>query len=175
MRRPRGKKKSIGVSLFPFLAVLICTMGALIVLLVLVVKRASVYANEQQGQAASKWEEDEERLRQEQETEEFRRSTLVGLRPQLTQQLADHRKELGHLESHIRELQDELDPLRKRFQDLQNIDAATQRDPRAGLAQDRVPRVAPGQLSATIRRARARTDAAGSVRAWFTADAASFP
>ncbi len=128
MRRPRGKKKSIGVSLFPFLAVLICTMGSMIVLLVLLVKRASVSAKEQQSQAASKWEEDEERLRQEQETEEFRRSTLLGLRPQLTQQLADHRKELGHLESHIRDLQDELGPLRKQFQDLQNIDPANQRD-----------------------------------------------
>ena len=41
-RRPRGETH---VSLFPFLAVLICTMGSLIVLLVLVVEQARAYAS----------------------------------------------------------------------------------------------------------------------------------
>ena len=42
MKRFRTQKTAVGVSLFPFLAVLICTMGALIVLLVLVVQMAHV-------------------------------------------------------------------------------------------------------------------------------------
>ncbi len=40
MRR-RAKRENVGVALFPFLAVLICTMGALIVLLVMNVQQAS--------------------------------------------------------------------------------------------------------------------------------------
>ena len=42
MRRRRAKSVQPGVSLFPFLAVLICTLGVLIVLLVLAVKSASI-------------------------------------------------------------------------------------------------------------------------------------
>ena len=36
----RNRRQPIGIALFPFLAVLICTMGALIVLLVLTVQQA---------------------------------------------------------------------------------------------------------------------------------------
>ena len=43
-RRPRDN--SIGVSLFPFLAVLLCTMGALIVLLVFIAGQASLEASQ---------------------------------------------------------------------------------------------------------------------------------
>ena len=45
MRRPRFRKPAVKMSLFPFLAVLICTMGALIVLLVTVVQQARVHAS----------------------------------------------------------------------------------------------------------------------------------
>ena len=45
MRRPSTRKPATSVSLFPFLAVLVCTMGALIVLLVLVVQLARVQAD----------------------------------------------------------------------------------------------------------------------------------
>ncbi len=50
MKRYRTQKTTVGVSLFPFLAVLICTMGALIVLLVLVVQMARVDASESMHQ-----------------------------------------------------------------------------------------------------------------------------
>ena len=45
MSRQRTRKPAVGIQLFPFLAVLICTMGALIVLLVLVVSQARVHAD----------------------------------------------------------------------------------------------------------------------------------
>ena len=44
MSRARGKKP-LAISLFPFLAVLICTMGSLIVLLVLVLQQSRVQAS----------------------------------------------------------------------------------------------------------------------------------
>ncbi|MBB76057.1 MAG: hypothetical protein CMJ75_16240, partial [Planctomycetaceae bacterium] len=46
MRRRANRKPETRVALFPFLAVLVCTMGALIVLLVLVVQQARVQAVE---------------------------------------------------------------------------------------------------------------------------------
>ena len=44
MRSGRARKPITGVSLFPFLAVLICTMGALIVLLLIMVQQGHVEA-----------------------------------------------------------------------------------------------------------------------------------
>ena len=54
MRRRRAKLAQPGVSLFPFLAVLICTLGVLIVLLVLAVKSATIQQDRQQQAVASK-------------------------------------------------------------------------------------------------------------------------
>ena len=41
MIRRRFRKQAVTMALFPFLAVLVCTMGALIVLLVMVVQQAA--------------------------------------------------------------------------------------------------------------------------------------
>ena len=46
MRRHRKRRSPAGVSLFPFLAVLICTLGVLIVLLVIAVKAAESTADQ---------------------------------------------------------------------------------------------------------------------------------
>ena len=49
MKRLKRPKSGISVSLFPFLAVLICTMGVLIVLLVIAVKAADQHAARNQA------------------------------------------------------------------------------------------------------------------------------
>ena len=46
MKRSRAKQSAGGFSLFPFLAVLLCTVGVLIVMLVLMVQMARVDAAE---------------------------------------------------------------------------------------------------------------------------------
>src|SRR5215471_18192849 len=55
------KRETAGVSLFPFLAVLLCTMGALIVLLVILARRVEAQAREQHLMAVA------ERVHKEQE------------------------------------------------------------------------------------------------------------
>jgi uncharacterized protein YlxW (UPF0749 family) len=50
MRRRRKKRSQLSVSLFPFLAVLICTLGVLIVMLVMAVKSADDQANKVQSE-----------------------------------------------------------------------------------------------------------------------------
>ena len=51
MRRPRKRRTPPGVSLFPFLAVLICTLGVLIVMLVIAVKAADSSASNSTAEA----------------------------------------------------------------------------------------------------------------------------
>ncbi len=109
MRRRPLRKPSISVSLFPFLAVLICTMGALIVLLVLVVHQARVHADTIADAVAQQNDEEQQaaraKLREEQEDVDWRREILEQQRTELTGQLADRRLELSHLEDHIRRLE----------------------------------------------------------------------
>ena len=60
MSRNRRQVNQFAVSLFPFLAVLICTMGVLIIMLVLAVKSAEV--NAQQVRDDYEQEVDQQRL-----------------------------------------------------------------------------------------------------------------
>ena len=62
MRRRRRTRTSLGVSLFPFLAVLICTLGVLIVLLVLAVRSADVRASKEQSDHQERYEQQQKRL-----------------------------------------------------------------------------------------------------------------
>ncbi|MDP6446804.1 MAG: hypothetical protein QGG36_12840 [Pirellulaceae bacterium] len=105
MRRRRQRKTGLKVALFPFLAVLTCTMGALIVLLVMVVNQARSHAEQR---------EDDLRLQQADELDEkrsqfaefqWRAEVLEPQRKQLLNDLANKRNELAHLEEHIRALE----------------------------------------------------------------------
>ncbi|MEX2173497.1 MAG: hypothetical protein WD872_03990 [Pirellulaceae bacterium] len=103
----RSARQNLSVALFPFLAVLICTMGALIVLLVLFTHQAKVHAktvaaDRQQAVAASA---DEQRLLQEQlEDADWRRELLLQQRGEKARELAEGRARLTHLEQHLAQL-----------------------------------------------------------------------
>ncbi len=117
MRRSRAQKPAVGVSLFPFLAVLICTMGSLIVLLVLVVQLARVDASENARQIEPLAQPDA--LQTKQEDYQWRRELLDRQRVQIQQQATSKRLELSHLEEHIRELQQQWESLRETALDLE--------------------------------------------------------
>ncbi len=93
------------VALFPFLAVLICTMGALIVVLVVLARQARLQAA-RAAEARSAEQIDD--LTRQREMAEWRISTLVEARRQAQEQLADARLRLGHIEEHLRHLEDRL-------------------------------------------------------------------
>ena len=123
MRRRRPGQQT-GMSLFPFLAVLICTMGSLIVLLVLVVQQAQVDAaapstsqadTVETNDAKQAVDEDEarraaeafiEKRKLEREEHLWRTGILENERQQKLGELGDARLKLGHLEDHIRELEE---------------------------------------------------------------------
>lgn len=125
MRRRPLRKPSISVSLFPFLAVLICTMGALIVLLVLVVHQARVHADTITEELAQQNDEELQtaraKLQEEQEDLEWRREILEQQRTELTKQLADRRLELSHLEDHIRRLEERWKQLQAEAAELEKL------------------------------------------------------
>lgn len=106
MRR-RAKKENVGVALFPFLAVLICTMGALIVLLVMNVQQASVEAKTIAAQQAKANEPDPADVKKQQEALEearWRQEVLEQQRKERQDKLQEARLALSHLEDHIRRL-----------------------------------------------------------------------
>src|SRR5438045_4981808 len=90
MRRPRHR---LQVSTFPFLAVLLCAMGSLILLLLVIDRRAKVVARAKARQAAAQRQEETlEVLRARQAEWELRRQ-------QLHAQLEDQKAEsLGRLQ-----------------------------------------------------------------------------
>ena len=127
MSRRRGQ--SLAPSLFPFLAVLVCTLGTLILLLALVAQNATeTVAQQSPAKATSESVANasgpsprltsdtvEVLLREEQ----FRVGQLVAFREQQTEDLERRRDELTHLEDH-------MDRLRKELQTIsEEVDRAT--------------------------------------------------
>ncbi|MGM0487544.1 MAG: hypothetical protein ACQESR_12390 [Planctomycetota bacterium] len=118
MKRFRTRKPVAGgVSLFPFLAVLICTMGALIVLLVLLVQLARVDASEDEEDAGRV--EDPDALTIQKEDYQWRRDVLEKQRAQVLKKEQEKRLQLSHLEEHIRELEKEWERLREAAADVE--------------------------------------------------------
>jgi uncharacterized coiled-coil protein SlyX len=98
------------ISLFPFLAVLLCTMGALLVVLVLFSR--SVRQNE-----AAKLDEAQESLAEElqltRDSLAWRREQLAGVRERTAEELATARLQLAGIEESTRALQDEFEKLER--------------------------------------------------------------
>ncbi len=113
-----------GVSLFPFLAVLLCTMGALIVVLVVLSRQvrpqvASAPTEPQRNEAGLTPVEEAELLELE----------IAQLQSQLAateEDLAARRAQLGQIEDHSRELQRQLEALQQAAAALTNAATSEQ-------------------------------------------------
>ena len=141
MRRRANRKPETRVALFPFLAVLVCTMGALIVLLVLVVQQARVQAveivrsepvDDSAAQAAA------QRRQEQREDLIWRSEILEQQRGEKTTELADRRLALSHLEEHLNQMESQWQKLleeRKAFRALSSPNQDTLDKSRRQLAQ----------------------------------------
>jgi len=110
------------ISLFPFLAVLLCTMGALLVLLVLFSR-----ASRQQGETAEQQrarEQEEADLGLVKESLAWRLDQVNAIRGKTTDDLAKARLQLAGIEEHVRSLTDELDDLEREAAALAADDSA---------------------------------------------------
>jgi len=129
MSRLRKNLNQPSVSLFPFLAVLICTLGVLIVMLVLAVKSAEVAKEEEQATqdkaVAAKIEEAKQRLA----LETFRSESIHGVRSDVLSRLADSRQKRGYLQQDLSNATQQLEAAQKQIEllknSLANVDKAT--------------------------------------------------
>jgi hypothetical protein len=119
------RRQGPGLSLFPFLAVLVCTLGTLILLLALVAQNATDAAAREQAAAGA------ERLATVQkepafrltaaaaesliDEEKFRVAQLVAFRDEQTSELGNRKDQLTHLEDHIQRLRGKLQQISQAF------------------------------------------------------------
>lgn len=116
-KRPKGGAGA-GVQLFPFLAVLLCTMGALILLLMLIAQQArTTAAAEAEASraaaraAAARAKVDEEELARRRDDLQWRIKQLAAAREKTLADVATLREQLSHLEEHSARLRKQLDEM----------------------------------------------------------------
>ncbi len=126
MSRARAQNNKAAATLFPFLAVLLSTMGVLVVLLV-------AMASVQVDQAKKKQEEDADRHRQASDAPEQQRlrkelahfqgeiAQLDSMRLEERNALRDAQLRTSHIEENIRRWQDRLDSLRFAISELTQL------------------------------------------------------
>ncbi len=122
-RRSRCRK-SPTISLFPFLAVLICTMGALVPLLLAIARQARLQAFQEATVKAAQRQVD---VQSEQELAEWRIGELKTSRKQAEEQLTQARLALGHVENHARRLREQGDQLQATLENLNKTGTQTGR------------------------------------------------
>jgi hypothetical protein len=129
------RRQGLTPSLFPFLAVLVCTLGTLILLLALVAQNATDSA-EQTARAKTQTETPPQSkgptakaVESLLEEDRFRVTKLVSFRDKQTADLENRRDELSHIEEHLKstrnrlkELNDEVALLVDDTQDMTDID-----------------------------------------------------
>ncbi len=106
------------MALFPFLAVLVCTMGSLIVIIAVLARQARVQASQA---AAAKAAEATTELDAAREMAKWKNSVLAEAIPKARADLAAMRLRLGSIEDHSRRLRDELAGLEEAAKQLQDL------------------------------------------------------
>lgn len=115
MKRKRQSGASLAVNLFPFLAVLICTMGVLIVMLVMAVNSSQVRAADARDEHHQKVAEKREELLDQLDLEQFRVDEIEAMRPDLVDRLGRQRSRRSHLEDESRRLRREAVRLQQQW------------------------------------------------------------
>jgi hypothetical protein len=132
LKTRRGRRAAPRLSLFPFLAVLICTMGALVLLLLSVTREARLQAARI---SAAKNAEQQTSLVADRRLVTWRIEQLKNSRKETADQLAEARLVLGHVEDHFRRLSDRLAQLVAAAKDLDRAGNNTARSREATQAE----------------------------------------
>ncbi len=118
----RGSAKPTGIQMFPFLAVLICTMGALVVLLHAFARHGK---NEAMKTAQAKAREVKAEDAMDADYFRWRSGHLRESRDKTLAQLQAERLKLSHVEDHERRLRQKLDELKLAAAELERAGEAT--------------------------------------------------
>ena len=133
MSRASRRDNSISSSLFPFLAVLLCTMGVLVVLLMVMASVQINQANARQQQVlalrkAAKESPEQERLRAEMASLEEQQRQLDEAQQQARDRLSNEQQRLSQVEENLRRRQEKLALLRLQIEELQALGGDSQDD-----------------------------------------------
>lgn len=125
MSRARVHEVSSPISLFPFIGILLCTMGALLVVLVAVSRSARDSAEEQLQTAHStaKAEVDVTTQRKLSDARQYI-DKLGAIRGEAERTLRNENARLSHVEDHIRRLHDRLRTLQISAEELDSLEQA---------------------------------------------------
>ena len=127
----RRTREAVSPSLFPFLAVLLCTMGSLVLILMLIVSGAQASARKIADEVISQKEETEATI-------QLASSSYARQLEEGQFELEKKRLMLQHFEEHIRELLDELDQLKSKAQLLESesqLDTSEAEDQRRAISE----------------------------------------
>jgi len=128
MRRPRFRKPATQMSLFPFLAVLICTMGSLIVLLVLLLQQARVDAVAEVESETPPVESVTDSQKMAAEDAQWLFDQFNREREFLKEEVEQQANILSHLESHVLELEEQARRLQKTAASMRRMQNGEQAD-----------------------------------------------
>jgi hypothetical protein len=118
MRRRRKKRSQLSVSLFPFLAVLICTLGVLIVMLVMAVKSADDQANKVQSEDDAEKQALLEQVEESLTLREIQIEGALSVRPDALDRMRLARNNRSYLEDEIRKLKREFESVGEQLVEL---------------------------------------------------------
>jgi hypothetical protein len=123
MSRERVHEVSSPISLFPFIGILLCTMGALLVVLVAVSRSARTSAEEQvaKKQQAATASADDGPAKKLADVQQYV-GALTQLRTNAEQKLRDEHARLSHVEDHIRRMQERLRSLQAAGTELEALE-----------------------------------------------------
>src|SRR5829696_6790159 len=123
MSRARVHEVSSPISLFPFIGILLCTMGALLVILVAVSRSAKNTAvREVQSQNHSEAKVATEGTHKKIEDVKTYIGSLDAVRGQAESRLRGEQARLSHLEDHIRRLHERIQSLQSAAVELQGLE-----------------------------------------------------
>lgn len=109
MSKRSRKANDFSPSTFPFLAVLLCTIGALVLILVITVVHSRASANKV---AEAEYEEKLENAKEQSDYLVSISEELQARRERVKKELERRRRELSHIEDHIERLKDDLNKLK---------------------------------------------------------------
>lgn len=115
MRRSRKKRTEVNVSLFPFLAVLICTLGVLIVMLVIAAKQADSSAEATRNDAKAEQQAKIDEAQQLIDGAEIRIRGISRMRPKVLARLKDSRENHSHLRNDVRKIAKQIEAAKNEF------------------------------------------------------------
>ena len=118
MSRLRKNRNQPSVSLFPFLAVLICTLGVLIVMLVLAVKSAEVAKEAEQATQDQTIADQTEAAKQRLALEKFRSESIQNARSDVLTRLAESRENRSYLLQDVADATKQLNAAKQQIQSL---------------------------------------------------------